>query len=291
MSNALSVTSAFAVTSLLWLGAASAQSIVLVAGVLPIAPSKHIAVAAADSAIIGVFNGCALPVDIEVNVSPYPSDGVMTTYEPYTIPLTIYGQGFQYGEVHLPAADAVSHADIEIVPASTDDAANACFAPGQDLIRASVGVFTSDGFIRNVFPIKFQGPSDSSDNAGVAIQPLHDRIVVRRQAQELLPVNPGDVVEIAAANDCTTAQKTTGAVLVVNAYDNPLPFEIDLDPGERKIISLVPVDSAAPAPTEGYTAPAGAYWVLVDPSSARDRTRVACSNVIRVGFIYKSSLE
>jgi hypothetical protein len=161
--------------------AVNAQVIDVLAISPPILLSSHITVGQHESAKIGLYNRCPLPVDLEIHVTPYPPDGLAgPDYAPYTIPMTIAGEGFQYGDVLVqPTAYGLAHADIDIVPAAVQSQTHACFAPGQDLLLAAVGVFsTINGSIRNVFPIKFKGPSNSDSSAEIGIKPLGDRLVV-----------------------------------------------------------------------------------------------------------------
>jgi len=271
-------------SALLSCSSANAQVIDELALTLPIYLSKHITVGQLQDARVGVYNGCSLPVDIEIHVTPYaPKGAARLGYEPYMIPITVPGEGFQYGDAELrSSAPNGAHADIEIVPAPTQRQTNACFAPGQDLIRATVGVFSAiDGSIRNVYPIKFKRPSNNADTDQADFRPLDDRVVVRYEEEKLVPVNPGDILEFAAANDCSTDQKAKGEILVLNSTDGPMPFSIDLEPGQRELLSIVPVDPGIPPAGEGY-------WVLVSPLSSGEHALPRClADSIKVGLIYK----
>jgi hypothetical protein len=94
-------------------------------------------------------------------------------------------------------------------------------------------------------------------------------------------VKPRDIVQIAAANDCATAQKTTGEIRVIGSGEAPTPFSIELAPGQRQVKSIVFI-------RREVASDADEFWVLLSPVIAGNAMPPRClGDNIKVAIIYK----
>jgi hypothetical protein len=267
-----------AATAILCAAAASGQAIVLIASGAPSGFNPTLAVGPTEQAEMAIYNSCSWPVEAEIRVTPYSPDDAAYPYNPETITRTLPAEGFSVVPLNLlPTVDTIAYADVAVGPALTQGSANSCSAPGLTPIQAAVAIRPSGGgAAREVIPVKWSGPSFKSDDTS----PDADGVVGPQTISSfVLPVSRGDKVQIPIENTCADVRGGT-FVLTYNGGDgnDVVLAEVDLEPGERKVVSVTPLEPDGTNNTDDIW-----LWISADPPGT------ACSDAIKVAFIYKTA--
>jgi len=227
---------------------------------------------------MAIYNNCSWPVEAEIRVTPYSPDDAAHPYNPETITRTLPAEGFSVVPLNLlPTVDTIAYADVAVGPALTQGPANSCSAPGLAPIQAAIAIRPSGGGApREVIPVKWSGPSFKSDDTS----PDADGIVGPQTISSfVMPVSRGDKVQIPIENTCADVRGGTFVLTYTGGDGNDVVLdEVDLEPGERRVVSVTPLEPDGTNNTDDIW-----IWISADPSGT------ACSDAIKVAFIYKTA--
>lgn len=265
--------------AILCAGTASGQAIVLIATGAAAGFNPTLGVGPNEKAEVAIYNNCRWPVEAEVRVTPYAPDGAAhPAYNPETITRTLPANGFSFVPLDLlPTVDNIAYADVAVGPAFTQGSANSCFAPGLTLIQAAIAIRPSAGGApREVIPVKWSGPSFKSGN----VSPNADGVVGPQTIGSfVMPVSRGDKVQIPIENTCASVRGGTFVLTYSGGGGNDVVLaEVDLEPGERKVVSVTPLE-----PDGTNNADDIWLWVSADPPGP-----FACPDAIKTAFLYKT---
>lgn len=275
----LNSTLLLAATAMLCSGTASGQAIVLIATGSAAGFNPSLGVGPLEEAEVAIYNNCAWPVDAEIRVAPYAPDGAAhSAYNPKTITRTLPAKGFSFVQLNLlPTVDNIAYADVALGPVFTQGPASSCSAPGRTPIQAAIAIRPSGGGApRAVIPVKWSGPSFKSDDTS----PNADGVVGPQTIGSfVMPVSRGDKVQIPIENTCASVRGGTFVLTYTGGDGNDVVLaEVDLEPGERKVVSVTPLEPDGTNNTDDIW-----LWVSADPPGT-----LACPDAIKTAFVFKT---
>ncbi len=176
--------------SLLAPQAARAQTLVDFSLYLPIA-LVPVAIDEVETAEVAVHSACPYPVELKVYQFPYWAAGEIPLPVPDPKTLTVSpGNPTTFTLALENSSAGVAHAEIGIAPGENFGEARSCFAPGQNLVSAALGIF-SGGTVRSIVQLPLLPPEQASPD-GPAYPP----------DPFLIPLSAGSRLHVLAAHNC-----------------------------------------------------------------------------------------